>query len=443
MQATLPGTLHIPRFSPHMPVNWLAVLVTAGPDAGAATSAVSESVTVGTATSNDLVLNDATVSRYHVELIAHADGVLVIDHGSTNGTWLGSARIERGVVPIGTELKIGHTTLKIDTTTAGLASLHPEDRLGDVCGRAPQMRRVMAKIAKLAQSDAGVLLVGESGTGKELIARALHEQGARQAQPFVTVDCGALAPGLVASELFGHERGAFTSADRRYAGAFERADGGTVFLDEVGELSSELQTHLLGILERRKVRRVGGSEEISVDVRVISATHRDLRAAVNAGRFRLDLYYRLAVVCVDIPPLRQRVEDVPLLVEQFLRECGHEGPVDQVFPPELMLQLAQHSWPGNVRELRNVVEATLATGEMPLGEAPPSNRAPPATVSTGNAADLDKPYKDARAALLEHFERQYLIRLMDRTENNVSRAAREARMTRSHLFELLRRHGQR
>jgi DNA-binding NtrC family response regulator len=227
------------------------------------------------------------------------------------------------------------------------------------------MRKLVAEVESVAQSEVSVLLVGESGTGKELVARALHDLGPRRNGPFVTVDGAALVPTLFASELFGHERGAFTGADRRHAGAFERARGGTLFLDEIGELPSIVQGGLLGALERRVFRPVGSPTEIGVDVRVVAATHRDLRSAVNTGAFRLDLYYRLAVMTLDLPPLRARAGDVPMLVEHFVREAGYDGPIEQLFPAEVLAELAAHAWPGNVRELRNFVERTLIVGTAP------------------------------------------------------------------------------
>jgi DNA-binding NtrC family response regulator len=296
----------------------------------------------------------------------------------------------------------------------------------------------MASLERAAKSNASVLVVGESGTGKEVVARTLHEMSARADKPFVTVDCGSLAPTLVASELFGHERGAFTGADRQHVGAFERADGGTLFLDEIGELPAALQSNLLGVLERRKLRRLGGRTDISVDIRVVSATNRDLRSEVNRGGFRLDLYYRLAVVVLAIPPLRERVEDISLLVEHFFLESGQTTPVEHTFSDEAMRSLEGHYWPGNVRELRNLVEATIAMGEPP--------RVSHAALGDAGAADpiaavLEEPYGVARGTLLEQFESRYLKALVERTEGNVSRAAREAKMDRSHLIDMLRRHG--
>ncbi len=420
-----------------LPVRTLSVEVVSGPDQGRSLTSSTDRVTVGTAQDNDLCLTDPTVSRYHLELLAKADRVLVRDGGSTNGTAVGQVLIERASVSPGTVLQIGRTALRVgEGGTASLELLEGES-LGPMKGRTPAMRHLMARVRRAAQSDVSVLLVGESGTGKELIARALHEHGPRAKKPFVTVDCGSLAPGLVASELFGHEKGAFTGADRRHVGAFERADGGTVFLDEIGELPSSLQPALLGALERRRFRRVGGTEEIKVDVRVVSATHRDLRSEVNAGTFRLDLYYRLAVVRLEVPPLRERPDDIPMLVEHFLREAGHDGPVEALVPPKVMDQLLSHHWPGNVRELRNLVESVLAMGEPPELEA--ASVAAPKSASGFPGPDMS--YREARAQVLREFESRYLRELLDRCKGNVSLAARTARMDRSHLIELLQRHG--
>jgi DNA-binding NtrC family response regulator len=282
-----------------------------------------------------------------------------------------------------------------------------------------------------------VLLLGESGTGKELIARALHDAGARAGRPFVTVDCAALSPTLFANELFGHEKGAFTGADRRHSGAFERANGGTVFLDEVGELPTDMQAALLGVLERRRVKRLGGVDEIPVDVRVVSATHRDILAEVNASTFRLDLFYRLAVVRIRVPALRERPDDVPMLVAHFLLEAGFEGSIEDIFPPDALEALGRHSWPGNVRELRNAVLGTLALGAPPelLDLSPPSSEEHPFD------ALLGRPYREAKRTVTDGFERHYLRDLLDRNDGNVSKAAKDARMDRKYLTELLRRHG--
>jgi len=426
-----------------LPVGRLKVVVVEGPDEGAEVETDEERLQVGGAESNDLVLEDDTVSRFHAELVRQNDGVLVIDHGSTNGTFAGALRVERAVVPPGTRLRFGRT--HVEVTDAGSASveLAEQTELGALKGTSASMRRLFARAHKAAASEIAVLLVGESGTGKELVARAIHEHGARADGPFVTVDCASLSPTLIASELFGHEKGAFTGAERRHEGAFERADGGTLFLDEIGELPEQLQPNLLGVLERRRFRRLGGREEIATDVRVVSATNRDLRKEVNDGAFRLDLYYRIAVVRFAVPALRERPEDLPILIEHFLREAGETADVGEVVPPATMASLTRHHWPGNVRELRNWVEATVAMGEsQPLddavGAAAPGAGAGPSIALAGL---LGLPYKEARGAVLEQFESAYLPHALERAEGNVSQAARDCAMDRSHLWDLLRRHG--
>ncbi|MCB9594115.1 MAG: sigma 54-dependent Fis family transcriptional regulator [Sandaracinaceae bacterium] len=431
----MPQSTQPSRDTPGLPIRSLEVEVIAGPDAGARTGSATDTLTVGTAETNDLRLTDPTVSRYHLELQRGRDGLVVIDHGSTNGTVFEGARLERATVRPESVLVLGHTSIRVLDGERITLPLHEGEELSGLHGRTAVMRHLMARIEKAARASTPVLVVGESGTGKELVARAIHEGSGRADGPFVTVDCGSLSPSLVASELFGHEKGAFTGAERRHAGAFERADGGTLFLDEIGELGADLQPSLLGVLERGRFRRVGGREEVAVDVRVVAATHRDLRAEVNEGAFRLDLYYRLAVVVLSSPPLRERVEDVPVLVEHFLREAGHEGPVEAIFTPDAMAELCRHRWPGNVRELRNVVEATLAMGETPpLFDAPTS-------VAPSDEALLHLAYKDARRVLLDDFERRYVARLLADNEDNVSAAARAGRMDRTYLIKLIARHG--
>jgi len=431
----------LPVKSRGLPVRVLRVEVVSGPDAPRPPMTTTDSVTVGTARGNDLELTDPTVSRYHLELRREGEGIVVIDHGSTNGSRIGAVLLRSGAVSVspGALLDLGETRLRVGDGEVEMVATGP-DRLGGLLGRSPSMRRVLASLKRAAATDVPVLIVGESGTGKELAARAIHDQGPRAEQPFVVVDCGAMLPTLFASELFGHERGAFTGADRRHLGAFERARGGTLFLDEIGELPPELQAALLGVLERRRLRRVGGSEDIAVDVRLLSATHRDLRGAVNAGTFRLDLYYRVAVAVLAVPPLREHPEDVPLLIEHFLREAGHEGPVDELFPADALARLEAEPWPGNCRELRNVVLGTLALGSSgELGAAvQPGRLEPPAGVPV---AAYDIPYREARAAVIDDFERRYLARLLERASGNLRLAAREARMDRTYLKEMLRRHG--
>jgi DNA-binding NtrC family response regulator len=422
-----------------MPVRTLVLSVREGVDAGAEFEG--EQATIGTAKDNDLALQDGTVSGYHVRLTALKEGIQVSDFGSTNGTFAGAVRIEKGVIKPGTTLTLGRTSISVEAGRPTTVELHDEDRLGDLRGATAGMRRLMKDLRRVAQSNVAVLLIGESGTGKELLARAIHESSARAEKPFVTIDCGSLTPTLVQSELFGYEQGAFTGANRMKRGAFEHAQGGTIFLDEIGELPGDLQTMLLGALERKRFCRVGGREEIEVDVRVVAATNRDLRAEVNSGTFRLDLYYRLAVVTLEVPPLRERATDIPLLVEHFIREEGLEQPVADIIPADAMQALTRYRWPGNVRELRNYVQATIAMGEPAvLRDVEPQAAASEDELASAFNQLLDMPYAEARGVLLGSFEARYVKHLIEKSHGNVARAAREAEMARSHLNLLLKRH---
>ncbi|MEJ7603538.1 MAG: sigma 54-interacting transcriptional regulator [Kofleriaceae bacterium] len=414
----------------------LRVEVVDGPDRGA--HATSEEVlSVGTARDNALAIGDFTVSRYHLEAAARPGGILVTDLGSTNGSYVGSVRIERAVVPPGTLLTIGGTTIRFaDAISQTVAAPVTATQYAGMIARSPAMLRLFGDIERIATAPTSILVVGESGTGKERVAEALHHRSARAKQPLVTIDCGALSSTLLASELFGHERGAFTGADRTHHGAFERAGEGTVFLDEIGELPAADQASLLGVLERRRFRRVGGTVDLELGARVIAATNRDLRAEVNNGRFRHDLYHRLAVLVLWLPPLRDRPEDIPLLVEHFARELGADGSPEVLFGADLV-RWQRHPWPGNIRELRNAVESALVVG--PGGTFQPE--IPSASTATVGGAVPLVPYKDARGALLRDFERDYLVRLMADARSNVSQAARIAKMDRSHLIDLLHRHG--
>jgi DNA-binding NtrC family response regulator len=418
-------------------VHKLRVTVNAGVDAGATYAPDDGSrVAIGTSEDNALVLVDPAVSRYHLELLRTPAGVEVIDLGSRNGTWVGGVRISRAIVPAGTQLRLGDTTMTVEDAGSTVAPPPPNDvpRSTDLVGDSEAIREVARLVHRLARVDSSVLIQGETGTGKEVIARAIHEASPRRDHELVVVDCGSMPASLIASILFGHEKGSFTGADQRRAGAFERAAGGTVLLDEIGELPLDVQPALLGVLERRAFTRVGGGQPISVDVRVLAATHRDLRAEVNAGRFRADLYYRLAVAKIIIPPLRERPEDIEPLVAHFVQRLtgvAELGPLASA-----MDQLRSHPWSGNVRELRNVVEAALVMGELDLGKGTSSPAQPLAT--PGGAIT---PYRDARATALSRFEAEYLRTLIERAGGNASEAARIARMDRPYLLTLLRKHG--
>jgi len=413
----------------------LRVQVVEGPDRALVCEVNSAHFTVGTSRKNQLVLEDPTVSRHHLRVDC-SDGILVQDLDSRNGTFLGELQIREALVPLGARLRLGRTVLCFhDAASEAEESPHPIPRIPALIGRSHAMQAVARSIHKLAQSSAAVLLQGETGTGKELVARAIHELGPRASGPFVAVDSGALSTTLMASQLFGHERGAFTGAEGRREGAFELARGGTLFLDEIGDLPPAIQPALLGVLERKTFRRLGGREDIPADVRVISATHRDVRAGAADETFRSDLYFRLAVVNLHLPPLRERLEDLDALVQHFIHEIA--GPGAPPFSESLMVALRSHKWRGNVRELRNVVENVLTMGSANLG---PLSSAGRAAVSPSNA-DPVLPYRVARSEAVAAFEHHYIGNLIKLSKGNASQAARVAGMDRPYLLALLRKHG--
>ena len=433
-------------------VRRLSIAVARGPDAGRllAPEAGTRS-TVGTAADNDLVLADPTVSRYHLELEPGPEGIVVRDLESRNGTYAGAVRIREGVVPRGAQLKIGDTVLVLDAADAAAPPVPPAPELPGMVFASASMQDVARRVRMLADHMTTVLVQGETGTGKELVVRGVHELGARKSGPFVVVDCASLPATLLEAELFGHEKGAFTGADRARAGAFERANGGTVFLDEVGELPLLAQASLLGVLERHRFRRVGGDREIEVDVRVVSATNRDLRHEVNRGTFRADLYFRLAGARVVLPPLRERPEDIAVIVRHFALELT--GSEELPLTEETLATLAVQHWPGNVRELRSAVERAVAFGAAELasmldepalaGDRIPGSVAP-GSVAPRSVPPADAPlerYRDAKAKAVAAFEKTYLAKLIERSAGNASEAARQAQMDRPYLLALLRRYG--
>jgi transcriptional regulator with GAF, ATPase, and Fis domain len=403
------------------------VKVTRGPDKGLILVASSTEVSVGTQEGCDLKLTDTTVSRNHLAIEVRPNGFRLRDLGSTNGTFVSSVRIADGVVPIDTEIVVGESALRLSPRREAMElSLHPGDRFGALIGRSMPMRQFFARLERAASSDGTVLLHGETGTGKDLAAEAIHLASRRASAPFVVVDCASIPSALMESELFGHQRGAFTGAVSARVGAFESADRGTLFLDEIGELPLDLQPKLLRVLEKRTVKPVGGDRSRTVDIRVIAATHRDLRREVNRGTFREDLFFRLSVIPIDVPPLRERGSDRLLLAEAFLRDLA---PVGTAMPEMLRERLERHHWPGNVRELRNAVEQVAALGE--LVSAP----------STASSEAALLPFKEAKRRVIEQFERPYLERLLREADGNASAAARTAGLDRVHLLKLLRQHG--
>lgn len=402
--------------------------VTSGPDAQNEASSEDGRLVIGTAEGANLQLTDTTVSKYHVELQASEDGLVVKDLGSTNGTTLGGHFIRELVARDSVEIGLGHTRVRILLGDERLpVATSSATRFGELVGASPAMRAVFALLEKAAPTLAPVLIMGESGTGKELAAHAVHAHSPRASSRFEVVDCASLSPTLIESELFGHERGSFTGATADRPGAFERAQGGTLFLDELGELPLELQPKLLRVLGEREVRRVGGSKTRGIDVRIVAATNRDLRRDVNAGKFRADLYYRLAVVQVQMPPLRDRVDDIPLLVGELLNAIS-----PGLSAPEMDIEhLMRHGWPGNVRELRNYVEQLVV-----LRHAPPLE----VEVEADETPVLGMEKLPLHIAI-ERFERHYATRILKETGGNVAEAARRAGVNRATMFRIINKHG--
>jgi two-component system, NtrC family, response regulator GlrR len=406
---------------------------------GGITRGDKRSLLVGTHASADVVLDDPLVSRLHARIdVEHADYVLR-DLGSTNGTRVGGTRIREACLDDGAVIEVGRTRLRFrlldQPFEIGLAD---EDRFEGLIGSSVAMRELFALCARIAPTDAPVIIQGETGTGKDLVARAIHTRSLRRDKPFVVLDCAAIPPSLIESELFGHEKGSFTGATSARAGVFERADGGTVFLDELGELALELQPKLLRCLETGEVLRVGAERPVTVDFRAIAATNRDLPRMITENRFRADLYYRLAVIRLHVPSLRERREDIPLLAAHFAREAlGGRSAIPPEMLDVLFGELTRHDWPGNVRELRNVVERAAIVAD-------------PALLRTGTAdaaaGELQRSiekvvYKQTtlRAARAER-EREYLVDLLRATEHDLDEAARIAQVHRKSLERLIRRH---
>ena len=324
-----------------------------------------------------------------------------------------------------------------------LERVRREYGLDGMIGQSPAMQKVFETIQKVAETDLTALVRGESGTGKELVAQALHHASPRSDRPFVAVNCAAISPELVESELFGHEKGAFTGADARRIGRFEAAHGGTIFLDEIGDMPLETQAKVLRVLQERKLERVGGNRPIPVDVRIVAATHRDLEAEVLDGTFREDLYFRLKVVEIEVPPLRERREDVPALAGRFLEQIAERTPAaSRELAPEALDRLVEHDWPGNVRELRNVVEqaAVLATGAIGAGDLRLDGDAPPDDEVLPRFDPADVPFSAAKRKVVTAFERAYLLGALRRNDGNVSRTARTIGMVRQSLQQKIREH---
>jgi transcriptional regulator with GAF, ATPase, and Fis domain len=441
--------------------------VTEGPDKGTQVRLARGRVTVGRSAVNDLVLSDHSVSGTHLEiLLGEKHGVLLRDLGSTNGTRVGGVRVREVWIEPGTTISLGKTVISLLSADEIAVPISGDETFGAMWGAGPLMRSIFATLEKVAKTNMSVAITGETGTGKELVARALHEHSDRGDKPFVVLDCGSVPRDLAEAAIFGYRRGAFTGAVGDRPGAFEEADGGTLFLDEIGELPLELQPKLLRVLDRREVQRIGEHHVRKIDVRVLCATHRDLRQMVGQGKFREDLYFRLTVMTIELPPLRDRGDDVIGLAERFLSEFVRQNGRKLELGEEAKAALRNEQWSGNVRQLKNTIEraahlcatTTIMPGDLLVGgrslhaggvaipavaivpaqkeEAPESA---PTRINYGELMEV--PFKDAKQKVLDDFERTYLKALLERNHGNLSRAATSAGLTRYYLRELLKRLG--
>ena len=407
-----------------------------------------DEIRLGSMVDNDVVVDDDTVSRYHCRIVQEDSGYVLVDLRSTNGTFINKVRIREGYLKPGCTIGLGQSQLRFNAREEEVAVVPSRaDRLGGLIGGNPRMREIYTILERIAPTATTVVIEGETGTGKDMIARALHLLSRRHDAPFIVVDCGAVAGTLIESELFGHEKGAFTGAVTTRHGAFELASGGTVFLDEIGELSLDLQPKLLRVLEQRELRRVGGSKTLKVDLRVISATRKDLRSEVEKGKFREDLYFRLNVVPITAPALRDRREDIPRLIDHFLTTMTPAGETPPVLSDNTKAALYAHDWPGNVRELRNVIERALALKSDPSALVAPLGvegfQRGPAPGTTSELIEFlpGMSFRDSKDRWNDLFERRYLTWLLKRADGNISRAARDADMDRKYLHKLLRKYG--
>ena len=390
---------------------------------------------IGQSAASDVRLEDPLVSRRHAAVESSGSKLRLTDLGSTNGTFVNGVEVEEALLRGGEEIRVGATRLTVELVDAtAVVRLPRAFGFGKLVGSSPAMRRLYPLCARLAASDVSVLIEGETGTGKEVLAESLHEASTRASKPFVVFDCTTVAASLVESALFGHEKGAFTGAVERKRGVFEMADGGTLFIDEIGDLSPALQPKLLRALERREIQRVGADHWRRVDVRVLAATRRDLEREVQEGRFRDDLFYRLAVTRVELPPLRHRVGDVGVLAEYFWMQLGGTPPL----PEDLRRRFEAYPWPGNVRELHNAVARHLAIGDLAYeqagepdepegGGADRADAGPEAKAESLDAIlELGLPYPRAKEQVMEAFTRRYVERLLERHGGNITQAAGES-----------------
>ena len=440
-------TILMPSPVEHIRRRTAVVEVAGGEARGTRVTIVGFSLRIGSASDNDLLLPDETVSKHHARVELGPAGYRLRDLGSKNGTFIGDLRVMDAYLPASCRLRLGSAVLKFKLARDEQDDEVTRDhRLGSLVGRSLAMRRLFATLQKVAPTPTTVLVEGESGTGKELVAETIHGLSNRKDGPFEVFDCTAVPASLMESHLFGYDKGAYTGAGDDHSGALERADGGTLLIDEVGELPLEVQAKLLRAIDRREYQRLGSERRQRSDARIIAATNRNLETEVEEGRFRKDLFYRLAVVRLPVPALRQRAEDIPLLVVD-LEEDLNAPDLGLRIPVETIEAWQRLPWPGNVRELKNAVERTLLFGPDSVGGASAPNNFGAEAPPTGSEDDqfwrLDGdeilPFKDAKAHLVGGFERRYWEDLLDRTEGNVTRAAALGGIHRKSLEYLMKK----
>jgi len=421
------------------------LLMISGPRQGNEVLLTKDLLTIGSGPHNDLVLDDTTVSRRHCEIQLTPEGYLIRDLGSTNGTWVQGVRVTEAFLDQGTEFQLGKTRFVFcPLQEAAEFRISKSETFGRMIGPSFLMRRVFHLAETYAPTEATILIEGETGTGKEVLAEEIHNHSPRKDKPFVVIDCATLSRELVESELFGHTRGAFTGATTDRIGVFEHAHGGTVFLDEVGDLPPDLQPKLLRVLEKKEIRRVGSNVVRPIDVRIISATNRKLENEVNAGRFREDLLYRLSVVRIEIPPLKKRKEDLRPLTVQFLREFRGEDVLKDVENLDRAVEaFKNYDWPGNVRELRNLVEMAVYSERRPLDLASFLYISRQKTHEELARSDhiAERPFKEAKGELISEFETAYIREMLRKHGGNISKAARDAGIERAYLQRLIKKYG--
>lgn len=421
-------------------------------------------ITIGALEDNDIIIEDDTVSRSHCRIVQEDSSYVVVDLNSTNGTHINGVRIKEAYLAPGAILFVGSTQIRFNPIDEQVpVTPSTSERLGNIVGRSVKMREIFNIIEKISPTSATVVIEGETGTGKEVVSQTVHMMSPRKDKPFIVFDCGAVPESLIESELFGHEKGSFTGAIMTRKGLFEMAQGGTIFLDELGELSLDLQPKLLRVLEQREVRRVGSNKPIPINVRVIAATNRSLEDEVKAGRFREDLFYRLSVVRLFLPSLRERAEDIPPLIDHFLEkmECNRDFDGSRRIKrvnPAVYDALMQYEWPGNVRELANIVERACSFAEsdvLQLEDLPdyvasvynphrgpdPSQPREQWTEVPSKSELKEQPFKEAKETWISTFERDYITDLLNRHGGNISQAAREADIDRKYFRKLMGKYG--